>query len=350
MYMKKVFIIVFLILQGLYASAQQKTFFGLTLGNNYTQEEVNKIIPETTGGLYSVTEWEDGSAEISEIKIALLKDIVPPIMATVTPRKISRKTPLYRLNFDTSGGLRGVSLIYDNSCGLPSIVYQQLADSLSKIYPMTPHENKEGLQCLDVDGMAVTLTKEEDSIILLYSDASYIEKIVSNIIPPIQDKFLGLKMGEKYSVEKVKTLVGMKGDFMESERTAVGTRLIFSKMAYAGKIWDYGEIILSLDGAFYKISIYDSVNDYYDDRTEAKSIYNNYKETLDKKYGGAVGPVVEEKGEDLSSTYLGSNGIWLELYTRRGKSSGGNYRRYVGMVYSHMGIISQFQEATENEL
>ncbi len=340
-------------------NGQQRTFLGLTLGNNYTETEVRSIIPETTNDFYRVSSWADESESVNEFKsgfetpmaVFLADAIIPPVTVTVEPKQKSKNYPEYRFNFTTTGELRWATQIYDTSCGLPSVVFQQLADSLSSIYSMTPIEGSDGLQCLfEESGLTISLAKEEGNVMLLFADMSSLRDAVSTLSPTIQDTFLGLKLGNKYTLEKVKALVGIKGDFLNSNRTANGTLVSFKKVAYAGKIWDFGEILLSHEGEFSKITIYDSLEDFYEERNDAKSTYDSYKESLDKKYRTALYPITEEKGQNFSSTYLGSNGIALELYSRRGKTANGNYRRFVGLDYTHLGILNRNLEAMEDEL
>lgn len=344
-----------IMLAGLTVTAQPRTFLGLTLGESYTENEVRDIIPVSTGGFYTVTKWEDNSESESEMKKDLdspqaaipIEDIMFSVFATAQPIKKDIKHPEYVFFFNSKGKLRMVSLSYNMACGLPSVIYKHLADSLSAIYPMQALDYAEGLQYKD-GKLDITLMKyvhpEGDFVGVSYLDLSY------GADPVVQDTFLGMKMEQKYTVERVKSIVGMKGVFSKSERTATGTELIFTKLAYAGKLWDYGHVMLSNEGEFSAFSIYDSLEDDSDERKDAKSIYESYKKSLDKKYGSTIYPVTEEDGNDVSSLYLGSNGIGVELFNRCGKTERGFYRRFVGMNYVHMGILNRNQAATEDEL
>ena len=131
---------------------------------------------------------------------------------------------------------------------------------------------------------------------------------------------------------------------------ANGTEIYFNKVAFAGKLWDYSIIALSNNGEFSEFRVYDSLDDYSNERKEAKEIYDSYKEVLDKKYSSSKYPTERKEDDGISSLYVGRNGVGMELYNRRSRSKGGTYRRFVGMEYSHMGILNRNQQAKESDL
>lgn len=356
--MKKLFFILVLLASFYVACAQSKSFLGLTLGKTYTEEDVRSVIGRSTNGAYEVTYWSDRTSSIQEIKeevntrsASFAADVIlSPITVSVAPVQSGKGRPTYMFSLSSKNELRSVLLAYDESCGLPSLVYWHLADSLSAFYHMEPIENGIGLQCYDAEGMTISLRKEDAYVLLSYSDNSYIEKAINQLLPIMQDTFLGLKIGNKYTIERIKSTIGSKGRFVDSERTASGMRITFADVAYAGKLWDYGDFMITHDGEFSKFSVYDSLMDYSDERKEAKGIYEQYKESLDKKYSNSVYPSIEDDGINISAMYKGSNGIGLILYNKRDKTTGGSYRRFVGMDYMHIGISTRLQESIESEL
>ena len=355
--MKKLLFFFLLLATGLIAHSQSKTFLGLTLGKTYTEREFRTVIEKSTSGAYEVLSWSDRIESIKAIAVAensesasFAAEMLLPITVSVYPAIPRKGRPKYFFSLSSKNELRTVGMTYDESCGLPSLVYWHLADSLSALYPMQPIDDGIGMICYDADGMTVSLNKEENHVSLLYSDNKHIEMAINSLLPDIQDKFFGLKLGHKYSVADVRARVGTKGSFEGSRRQAVGTVVAFSDVAYAGKIWHYGEFMLTDEGELAKFSIYDSLDDYYDERKEAKGIYERFKESLDKKYSSAIYPDVEDDGTDMSASYRGANGIYLKVYNRRAKSEGGLYRRYVGIDYTHIGINNRTIEINESEL
>lgn len=84
-----------------------------------------------------------------------------------------------------------------------------------------------------------------------------------------------------------------------------------------------------------------------DDKNELNRVYKLYKERLANKYGEKD----DESDEDGNSvSYVGNNNITLTLSNIRGKSNGGEYRRYVVLNYMDMAIMEQMSKLSNDEL
>lgn len=355
--MRKLFLILFLLIVSIIANAQARTVFGLVFGKTYTENDLRSIINSNSDGQYEVTTWSDRTASIQglleEVKVSNLSmaaDLFSPITVMVYPVRSMKGRPAYMISLSTDKELQSVASFYDETCGDPFLVYHHLADSLKSIYPTESIQDGIGLQCNNNEGISIVLKKEDKYVYLSFTDNSYIEEAFNSILPPIQDTFMSLTLGNRYSVERVKSVLDTRGAFLNSTRNATGTEVSFTKIAYAGKIWDYGSIMLTIDGEFAQFSVYDSLNDYYDERKDARDTYDRYKEILDKKYSSAIYPSIEDDGTSVTAFYRGGNGISLMIYNKRDKTAGGSYRRFVGIEYSHIGIIRGLMDSRENEL
>lgn len=317
------------------------------MGKTYTEDEFRSIIEQSTSGEYNVVSWNDTLSVDTE----LAKSNSPVISASVLPYKPEKGKPSYEYGLSLKKELVFVSISYLEQEGK---IYKALADSLSSLYQMEPFNDDElgnGLICDDADGMQIILMEYEDKVYLAYSIVDFKSKLPSSSFkfPHIQDSFFGIKLGQKYDFNRVKTAVGIKGDFVRIQRVADGNNVIFSNVSCAGKIWDYGEFFLTNEGQFAQFEIYDSLDQSLYERREAKKTYKDLKALLEKKYDDTFA-VEDDRGLEASTQYLGENQIFLEVYTKSNKSSGGSYRQYVGLKYSHIETLITKEAANINEL
>lgn len=339
--MKKFLLTLLAFFIGVTVQSQSKTFLGLTLGKTYTENEFRSIIEQNTSGEYNVVSWNDTLSVLAKYNL-------PVIYASVLPYKPEKGKPSYEYGLSPKNELVLVGISYLEQEGK---IYKALADSLSSLYQMRPFGDDElcnGLICDDANGVEITLMEYEDEVYLMYAiDGFKLPDL--KLFPHIQDTFLGLELGQKYDIEEIRTSVGLKGDFIRLQREATGNTALFTKVSYAGKIWDYAEFGLTNDGHFAIFIIYDSLGQSLDEKREAKKTYKHFKALLDKKYDGTIS-IEDDQGLKASTYYKGSNGIFLEVYTKSRKSSGGSYRQYVGMTYLYEGIQQTIDDAIENEL
>lgn len=341
--MKKFLLTLLAFFIGLTVQSQSKTFLGLTLGKAYTEQQVRSTIESNTKG-YKISRHH-------------INDYI--VLPEQLYGGIDDRKPYYLFSLTDNNVFKNIMITYNQGCGDLDSLYAHLADSLSTKYKMYSDSTiySKHCICLDADGMTVNLTKDDTSITLSYSDNNYKEEYKSLMDffpkpPEIQDTFFGLKLGQKYTIPRVKVLIETKGHglYYNSERSATGMRVQFFDVSFAGKIWEICEIFLTENDEFAQFTVYDSLDNYGEEKREAKETYESYKKTLDKKYGTDMLPFVNDEGEDISASYFGANRISLVLYNRKGKSSDGSYRRYVGMQYSHFEIMKTTLEAFENEL
>ncbi len=166
--------------------------------------------------------------------------------------------------------------------------------------------------------------------------------------PTIQDTFFGMKMGSLQNCSTIKQALYGKGEFLRQNHTSSGEVCVFKEVIFAGRTWDFCELCLSDRKELYDIVVYDSLHDFgYDEKKEAEKLYETYKNKLTVKYGIRE----EEKEEDEQSVfYLGENSMCVLLYSRRSKSEGGSYRRFVGIDYTQTEIYRRLLAVNDDEL
>ncbi len=155
-------------------------------------------------------------------------------------------------------------------------------------------------------------------------------------------------MGSLQNCSTIKQALFKKGVFLEQKNISSGEVCTFKDVIFAGRTWDYCELYVSDKKEFYDIAVYDSLDDFGTDaEKEAEALYATYRNKLAIKYG----PRDESKEEDNQSVYyFGGNGMYVSLYSRRSKSAGGSYRRFVGIDYTQTAIYSRMKEANDDEL
>lgn len=170
------------------------------------------------------------------------------------------------------------------------------------------------------------------------------------VYPTIQDTFMGLKIGSYQTISSIKSAVGYKGEYLNERLDSYGKTIIFTKMMFAGKTWDFGSFSLTDKGELYRVCAYDSLKDgfgYDDENNDAQQTYDSYKIKLNNKYG------VQDENESSKGkfiTYIGGNDISIILSNERSKSTGGEYRRYVQIEYYHTAIFNKLSEQSADEL
>lgn len=185
---------------------------------------------------------------------------------------------------------------------------------------------------------------------LAFVAIAVVSKAQTPYYPTIQDTFFGMKMGSKQTVQSIKESVGYKGSYLDDEYTADGKTVTFKDIVFAGRTWDYGTFYLTDSGAFYDLRIYLSLNDGYsndDERKEAQSTYDNYKQKLTDKYG-------ERYERDLDGgtgmAWYGGNQMAVQISNTRSQSKGGAYRRYVTLDYWQTEIYEKLTQKSDDEL
>ena len=168
--------------------------------------------------------------------------------------------------------------------------------------------------------------------------------------PTIQDTFMGIRIGTKQTTYSIKSAVGYKGNYLDENYDSFGKNITFTKMSFAGRTWDFGSFSLTDKGEFYRICAYDSLKDGYgydDEKRDANNTYESYKSKLDDKYG-----VHDERESDDGKyvIYIGENNVAIILSNERGKSTGGEYRRYIKITYYQTEIFNKLSEKSSDEL
>lgn len=349
--MKKYIFIIISLFISVSANAQQaipSEFFGLKYGNTYSLEEVISHVGDN--GRYIKS---DDSIEFNSIKwIGYLFDDV------TYDGKEYPSMSILKLTSNVFGGVF-FSFSDENIPENQSLesIYNELSKDLSEKYALidTPNQfpNITSKISIDENGNTITLSYAKwdrgDMVTVAYvSFAALYSDFANTILPTIQDTFFGLKMGSRQTVSTIRSAVGHKGTFISEDNDIYGTTITFEDMAFAGKIWDFGDFSLTEKGELYKLRVSISLTDYKeDDFNEANRTFESFKAKLEDKYG----PTEEKTDEDGKRiSYIGNNGIGLMLSNNRSKSKGGDYRRYVTLEYWHTEIHSQLYNQSNDEL
>lgn len=343
--MKRILLIFALSLLTTITKAQQhdipNEFFGLRLGETYTVEQLIAAIGDN--GTY--------------IEIPGIDDAEPDYLSNVF-QNITYKGKTYsRALFITlkDGTLTAVAFyLLPNAEQTLESAYDEIKNELSQHYEMIPQESQPGVERIVSQNNDIMLTLDkhmEDGqcscFSIYYTSLTALNDYYLKQLPVIQDTFFGMKMGTSYSSRQfVINQIGNKGTFLNEEYTSNGKIVTFSDVSFAGSTWNFADLFFTDDGAFYDINLYDGYL-YKDDKNEAQSQYEYFKEKLDGKYGKQ-----EEKNSDEGRyiVYFGSNNMRLILSNRRAKSRGGDYRRYVSLNYTHTKIHSQQNAKSDNDL
>lgn len=351
--MKRLVFIISTLILSVAANAQQSTrdvIFGLTIGDVYTSEQIYQIV-----GTYGDFDKDLGEIEIdyhtynayafTNVKYENLT--VPNVVILTLPRHSFGGVIISYMQGNTPNGIP-----LDDFYGQ---VKQKLIDSNFEFEEsgVENHPEIQRLQCHS-ENLSLRLDKfisEGAAIEVRITCLSYSAAILDRFARPvIQDTFFGMKMGSIQSVSSLKSAIGHKGNYLDEGYDSYGKNVSFTDVIFAGRTWDYCNFQLSDKGELYGISVYDSLNDgygYEDDKKEAESIYNRYKEKLDAKYGKWDEKVTDD-GKEVY--YFGNNNMGILLSNERSKSQGGTYRRYVRIDYMQTAIYDRLIEAKNDEL
>ena len=348
--MKKYIIVVALFALSVIANAQQTIpdeFFGLRFGDSYTLEQIKSHIGDD--GIYLGAKDSIDFSSITwkgyTFQNVTYGDRLYPSMIVLT------------LNSNIFGGLL---FAFDENIPAGQTldsIYNELCEELSRKYKLmdssNPDTHTDAKISMSEEGSAVMVVhqKSEDtdvvsvaylSMSLIYSD------MLNAALPTLQDTFFSMKMGSRQNPSSIKTAVGYKGTFISENNDFYGKVVTFKDLMFAGRTWDFGTFRMNDEGAFYEIRVEISLTDYLsDDKNELNRVYELFKERLANKYGEKD----EESDEDGNSvSYVGNNSITLTLSNIRGKSNGGEYRRYVILNYMDMAIIEQMSKLSNDEL
>lgn len=335
-----------------YAQQPIDEFLGLKLGEVYTIEQITEHVGENGTFAKDLGDIDLGAVYRAYLFTNVNYDdrVVPSFLFLTLPH----------------GTLGGVYIPYttDNISEGESLdnVYEGLKTELTdrygtfEEYPIEGHPEVNRLMYMR-SGVVIRLDRWISEGVTTEVDVAYLS-LVANVNeslielkgPTIQDTFFGMKMGSVQSVPTLTAMLKHKGEYLDEQYDSFGKTVIFTKLIFAGKTWDYGNFKLSDKGELYNISVYDSLDDGYgygDEKKEAEQIYETYKEKLIEKYGEC-----EEKENDDSKyiIYLGENDMAIILTNERGKSQGGTYRRYVKLEYIQSAINERLYKSGNDEL
>lgn len=325
-------------------------FFGLKFCERYTVEQMKAAVGEN--GTYfeidNTEPYEIGSTKYYRYGFENV---------TYGGRTYDYMLLLNHLNGKFGMAFFGYAADPDNPAVIKK-VYDDLRNELSQgrtltEFPITDHPEVLRLISIESDVM-VRLDKYTDGDRITGVELSYVsswagaELLLESQYPTIQDTFLGMKMGSKQTAYSIKSAVGYKGEYLNEEYTTNGKKLIFKDIVFAGREWDYGTFYLTEDGSFYMLTVECSLTDWKsDDKKEAQSIYDSYKQKLTDKYGDK-----EEKDSDEGKyiMWFGNNDMAVMISNNRGKSNGGEYRRYVSIGYFQTEIYDRLSQKSDDEL
>ena len=348
--MKKYILILAMFAFSVIANAQQtipNEFFGLKFGNQYTFEQIKSHVGEN--GTFFET---NDSLELGSIKClgytfqnVAYEDRRYPLMTILTLNAGTFGGILFAFEKSDMPANQTLETLYDDLCEELSQKYEMiddstLDDSITKV-------------SIDEDGNAVVISYQkpegEEMIGITYMPMSLLfANTLKAEFPTLQDTFFGMKIGMRQTTTSIKSAVWNKGTFVSEDNAPYGKTVLFKDLMFAGQTWDYGTFKINDDGVFYEIKVEMSLTDYLtDDEIEANRTYQLFKARLSEKYGKRE-EESDEEGTHIS--YVGNNMISLTLSNIRGKSNGGEYRRYVILDYMDLSTMEQLSKQSNDEL
>lgn len=353
--MKRMLLLAILVMAGVVSYAQNEIpdeFFGMKFGIVYSLDEMKGHV-----GSAGTFVQEEDSLEVGAINYkgyifreVNYNDRCYPSMALMVLEHGMFGGVMFTFTTDDISEDRSLETIYG---GLKRSLEEEYGEFEER--PVNDYPELCRLACFH-DGMCLRLDKWLTNNEIRTISISYISMFAtladaySAAFPTIQDTFFGMKMGSRQTTYSVRSAVGRRGEYLEEKLTSYGKKVIFKKMIFAGETWDYGEFGLTEDGELFDVYVYDSLKDGYgydDEKKEAERTYTSYKNKLDEKYGSQ-----KENDDDGGKyvCYVGHNDMAIILSNKRGKSSGGEYRRFVGIDYIQTEINKKVSSLNDDEL
>lgn len=349
---KRLFFCIAVLLAGSVTYAQQVSVFGLAIGSRYSSMDIISAVGSrgTLGDanqLASNTGVSEYMTTLAFINVKMGKDNVCPLV-------------LFRSLNDAT--LLNVSMNYAKDDGLSAESLQAVFDGVKSKFPglaavETSSGEDEAYLHSEPSGTSVRVNVDRDSggalcnVEVIYYDTVVLKSLVEAIdaLPKIQDEFYGIKFGTKVYMTSLTNAVGDRGKY---ERMLVqdGYKLhTFRDIAFAGKVWDYGEFGVLSDGStLFSFKVYNSYSTKGADKKDAEKQYGDYKVKMVSKYG----PVAENVNEygDKSLVYDGSNGVSVNLFNESGHCSDGSSGRFVGLDYYLRSVVLSLARKASAEL
>ena len=351
--MRRYFLFVFMYLLGSICLAQPTSFWGLKFGEKYTLDEMIAAIGEN--GTYVDRERQQFSDQI-DFDTYFFTDV----------EFGDSHFPIMTLQFlPDSGTLLAASFGFlaneETKQEVLERTYKSISDSLQTHYSMitVPLEDPSVTRITSLGTFSPSLVRLDK-----YTEAGLITAIELTYLsifdlafellpdeperPDIQDTFMGLKFGEKYTLTQVKSALSSRGTYLKEESTSPGVGYIFRDVSFAGKQWSFGTVYMTGDSRFYCFYLYDSLDNTARERRGAKSEYESFKSKLDDKYGF----VETEEGDDesLSTTYMGRNDVYIILSLEEEKSASGLYRLFFKLSYVQRELLNSVTQSQKDEL
>ncbi len=354
--MKRIIVtIVFSALCTLLAAQNDSTFFGLRLGQVYSESEIiDAVSPygkyvekgECTDGLtvpymFEEVNWGGRLSPIVAVSSAERGHTLTAISFGIRATDVDNLEALEKI----------ASALRDSLSAIDANAYHQYAQDSTSVRSFYASPSNEQIM-IRVDCCYDNKTLESVQVNYIHLKAA-LKASMDSLFPPrpkIQDTFFGLKLGERYRLNDINRAFYQSGDYLDSTKGRNSVSYTYTKVYFAGHKWNYCVVDVTDDGRFYSIRVYDSLSDNsynYDERNEAKQTYDSFKSKLDEKYGNAV--ETDEDGK-CSSVYLGENDVAIVLSNERSKSSGGEYRRYVTIAYVQTDINNELANKSLDEL
>lgn len=341
--MRKIIIMAMMLLSAPLCHAQN--FFGLNFGEVYSTEQIKKAVGDL--GVFEGSE-DEGFA-------------IGDAFSNVRYEGHQYEAVVFLKN--ANGGLLGVMFtLSDESGSAPGLndEFMKVKETYEKKGDFIVDDSQEGSEnfVMELETMYFVLNRRLDGrntvqVTLGYLSPEGLVTMLNDIqetsLPEIQDEFFGIKMGKRITESSIKSALGTKGEFLKSESASSYKKYTFTDVVFAGHTWSYGTFDVTPDGRFFSLSVYDSLDDYSDERREAESTFSSFKRKLDDKYGEEEVEQYED-GSGKSVTYFGSNNMAVILSNTRSRSSGGSYRRYVKLEYIQVALYREIQNAANDEL
>ena len=352
--MKRFLLIALCSLTGWGCFAQPDVFFGLKFGEKYSLEDMISAIGNN--GTY---EAKDQTIFTDSIVLDTY------LFSNVQYGNSSFPAMVLEVSAKT-GSFVGVSfqLFQDEVFNAEAMerTYQAMVDSLQSKYSMmpVPMEDSSVTRLSSVSSFSlgvVHLDKKVEngsitSIGLMYISFTELALEVLNDLtanPDIQDSFMGLKLGEKYTQVQVKNAMASRATYESLDRGGSVISYCFKDVSFAGDKWEFGNLFFTNDNMFMSLLVYDSYDNTLREKRAAISNFNVLKEKLDDKYGSVD---LKNSDDDIerTATYFGGNDVAVMLSLEEQKSKAGYYRIYLKLQYIQVSLFKATNQLSNDEL
>lgn len=331
------------------AQTTSNDFFGLRLGQSYTEAQIRNAV-EPHGIFDEEKTDQDSVCNNYHFKVVefcndlfidgtfacLIKDnTLKSISLTLVNPYYDNV--LYNQVFDRWVTLFKYEMIQNNNIASPNESFVFSNNELMVILYKSLDENGQ------VQGLGLSYVWRD-----YLSDITTEQKTrnSSSLIPRINDSFFGIKLGERINQLKTKNAIGRNCTNSSIEIEGYEKYFNYTNVNFAGHVWTHCTFETFLK-EFYGFRVDEVFNDDYYGQKEAQTLFDNIKLRLDNKYGSMD---TETKYDSDYAGYYGSNDVAIMLRNEVAKSKTGRYYRYVILEYVKLSVYDKSNNLSNRDL